>query len=93
MCTSTQNHIRRIRSIAYNSHVNYVKPNWLKALDILKVVAHADWGADQKKKLLCLYRALVRRSKLEYGCIVYGEPQTTFERNWTLSITKACELL
>ena len=52
------------------SHVDYLKTNCLKALDILKVVGHTDWGADQKT-LLCLYRALVR-SKLDYGCIVYG---------------------
>ena len=58
------------RTLSYNSHVNYLKTNCLKALDILKVVGHTDWGADQKT-LLCLYRALVR-SELDYGCIVYG---------------------
>ncbi|WP_295513796.1 hypothetical protein, partial [Thiolapillus sp.] len=58
------------RTLSYSSHVNYLKTNCLKALDILKVVGHTDWGADQKT-LLCLYRALVR-SKLDYGCIVYG---------------------
>ena len=58
------------RTLSYNSHVNYLKANCLKALDILKVVGHTDWGADQKT-LLSLYRALVR-SKLDYGCIVYG---------------------
>ena len=41
-----------------------------KTLNILRVVAHTDWGAD-KKTLLLLYRALVR-SKLDYGCVVYG---------------------
>ena len=55
------------RTLSYSSHVNYLKTNFLKALDILKVVGHTDWGADQKT-LLCLYRALVR-SKLDYGCI------------------------
>ena len=54
----------------YSSHVKYLKTNCLKALDILKVVGYTDFGADQKT-LLCLYRALVR-SKLDYGCIVYG---------------------
>ena len=58
------------RTLSYSSHVNYLKTNCLKALDILKVVGHTDWGADQKT-LLCLYWALVR-SKLDYGCIVYG---------------------
>ena len=37
---------------------------------MLKVVGHTDWGAD-RKVLLQLYQALVR-SKLDYGCIVYG---------------------
>ena len=58
------------RTLSYSSHVNYPKTNCLKALDILKVVDHTDWGADQET-VLCLYRALVR-SKLDYGCIAYG---------------------
>ena len=50
------------RTLSYSSHVNYLKTNCLKALDIFKVfkiVGHTDWGADQKT-LLCLYRVLVR---------------------------------
>ena len=58
------------RTLSYSSHIKYLKTNCLKALDIFYVVGHTDWGADQKT-LLCLYRALVR-SKLDYGCIVYG---------------------
>ena len=54
----------------YKYHVDCLKTNCLKALDILKVVGHTDCGADQKT-LLCFYRALVR-SKLDYGCTVYG---------------------
>ena len=57
------------RTISYSSHVKYLKTNCLKALDILKVVGHTDWGAEQKT--LCLCRALVR-SKSDYGCIIYG---------------------
>ena len=57
-------------TLSYSRHVNYLRTNCLKTPDILKVVGHTDWGADQKT-LLCLYRALVR-SKLDYGCIVYG---------------------
>ena len=30
------------RALSYNSHVNYLKTNCLKALDILKVVRHTD---------------------------------------------------
>ena len=58
------------QTLSYNSHVNYLKTNCLKALDILNVVGYTEWGADQKT-LLCLYRTLVR-SKLDYGCIVHG---------------------
>ena len=41
-----------------------------KALNILRVVGHTDWGAD-KSTLLKLYCTLVR-SKLDYGSVVYG---------------------
>ena len=58
------------RTLCYSSHIKYLKTNCLKALDILKVVGRTDWGAGQKT-LLCLYRAPVR-SKLDYGCIIYG---------------------
>ena len=49
----------------------------LKALDILEVVGHTDWGGvgADRKTLLCLYRSLVR-STLDYGCIVYGAAST-----------------
>ena len=39
------------RTLSYSSHVNYLKTNCCKALDILKVVGHTDWGADQKTTL------------------------------------------
>ena len=42
----------------------------MKALNLLRVVAHKDWGADCAT-LLKLYRSHVR-SKLDYGCVVYG---------------------
>ena len=51
-------------------HIKALKARGLKALDIIKVVSNKDWGADSSV-LLQLYRSLVR-SKLDYGCIVYG---------------------
>ncbi|GFO27408.1 RNA-directed DNA polymerase from mobile element jockey [Plakobranchus ocellatus] len=42
----------------------------LKALNLLRVVGHTDWGAD-RATLLKLYRTLVR-SKLDYGSVIYG---------------------
>ena len=41
-----------------------------KALNILRFVSSTNWGADSMV-LLNLYRSLIR-SKLDYGCIVYG---------------------
>ena len=50
--------------------MQYIKSSCQKALDILRVVEHTDWGAD-RIVLPRFYRALVR-SKWDYGSIVYG---------------------
>ena len=49
-----------------------------KALQLLRVVAHTDWWAD-KSTLLKLYRSLVR-SKLDYGCFIYGSARKSYLR-------------
>ncbi|GFN81299.1 retrovirus-related pol polyprotein from type-1 retrotransposable element r1 [Plakobranchus ocellatus] len=54
----------------FSSHVKYLKKKCLKALNLLRVVGHTDWGAD-RAILLKLYRTLVR-SKLDYGSVIYG---------------------
>ena len=56
--------------LTFKNRIQYLKTSCQKALDILRVVGHTDWGAD-RIVLLRLYRSLVR-SKLNYGCIVYG---------------------
>ena len=56
--------------LTFKNRIQYLKTSYQKALDILHVVGHTDWGAD-RIILLCLYRSLVC-SKLDYGCIVYG---------------------
>ena len=48
----------------------------MKALNILKVIVSTEWGAD-RKVMLRLYRSLVR-SKLDYGCIVYGSARKSY---------------
>ena len=58
------------RKLDFKAHVKYLKEKCRKALNILRVVGHTDWGAD-KSTLLKLYRTLVR-SKLDYGCAIYG---------------------
>ena len=56
--------------LTFKNHVQYLKSSCQKALHILCVVGHIDWGADCIV-LLHLYRVLVR-SKLDYESIVYG---------------------
>ena len=51
-------------------HIQYLKTSCQKALDILRVAGHTDWG-DDHIILLRLYCSLVH-SKPDYGCIVYG---------------------
>ena len=58
------------KKLTFIPHIKKLKAKCQKALNLLRVVAHTDWGAD-RKILLNLYRTIVR-SKLDYGCIVYG---------------------
>lgn len=53
-----------------------LKKRCFKTLDILKVLAKTKWGAEWTV-LLRLYRALVR-SRLDYGCIVYGSARKSY---------------
>jgi len=49
----------------------------VKVLNLLRVLAHTSWGADQETPLpLHLYRSL--RSKLDYGCVVYGSARPSY---------------
>ena len=58
------------RRLSFVPHVEYLKAECLKALNLLKMLSHTSCGADQTT-LLKLYRSLIR-SKLDYGCIMYG---------------------
>ena len=60
--------------LSFIPHIN----KCLKALNLLRVVSSMDWGAD-RNVLLRLYRTLVR-SKLDYGCIVYGSARKSYLR-------------
>ena len=64
------------RKLTFKPHIKSLKDKCLKAINLLRVVAHTDWGADSPT-LLRLYRALVR-SKLDYGCIVYGSARESY---------------
>ena len=64
--------------LSFIPHINYLSNKCQKALNLLRVVSSMDWGAD-RKVLLRLYRTLVR-SKLDYGCIVYGSARQSYLR-------------
>ena len=61
--------------LTFRNHVQYLKKKCQNSLNLLKILAHTDWGSDTKT-LLKLYRALVR-SKLDYGSIVYRNAAPT----------------
>ena len=64
------------KKLAFVPHIRKLKAKCQKALNLLRVVAHTDWGAD-RKVLLHLYRTIVR-SKLDYGSIVYGSARESY---------------
>jgi len=64
--------------LTFLPHIKFLKTKCTKALNLLRVVAHTSWGADQQS-LLFLYRSLIR-SKLDYGCIVYGSTRSSYLR-------------
>ena len=64
------------QKLSFIPHLKALKTKCLKALDIMRVVANQEWGAD-KSVLLKLYRSLIR-SKLDYGCIVYGSARPSY---------------
>ena len=68
----------------------YVEKKGLKTLDILNVIDITEWGDGQKVKHR-LYRALVR-SKLDYGCIVYGSARMSYLQMLDLVHTQGLRL-
>ena len=62
------------RKLSFIPHINYLKAKCHKALQLQRVVAHTDWGLIN---LLKLYRSLVR-SKLDYGCFIYGSARKSY---------------
>ena len=57
------------RTLSYSSHVKYLKTNCLKALDILKVVAHTDWGGRSKNSTVSLSSPCKIQIRLWVHCI------------------------
>jgi hypothetical protein len=62
--------------LTFKPHIVNLKKKCLKAMNLLRVFAHTDWGADSTT-LLRLCRSVVR-SKLDYGCVVYGSARASY---------------
>jgi Reverse transcriptase (RNA-dependent DNA polymerase) len=58
------------KRLTFKQHIRYLRDRYFIALNLLRVIAHKDWGADCAT-LLKFYRSHVL-SKLDYGCVVYG---------------------
>ena len=64
------------KKLSFKPHIQYLKEKCLKSINLMKVIAHTDWGAD-RDTLLKIYRSLIR-SKLDYGSIVYGSARKSY---------------
>ena len=62
--------------LSFVPHLQNLRTKCNKAMNILKVVSHRDWGGDSQT-LLKLYRSLIR-SKLDYGCIAYNSARISY---------------
>ena len=67
--------------LSFIPHFKALNNKCLKALDIIKVVANQEWGGGADESvLLNLYRSLIR-SRLDYGCVVYGSARPSYLKN------------
>jgi len=66
------------RKLSFVPHLQYLRKKCMKALKLLRVVAHSRWDSDENT-LLHLYRSLIR-SKLDYGAIVYDSARKSYLR-------------
>ena len=62
--------------LTFIPHLKYLKAKCLKALNLLRVVAHTDCGAEYTA-LMRIYTSCIR-SKLDYGSVVYGSGRKSY---------------
>ena len=79
------------KKILFIPHIKKLKAKYQKALNLLRVDAHTDLGAD-RKVLLHLYITIVR-FKLDYGSIVYGSARKSYFKHLIRFITRGFDWL
>jgi hypothetical protein len=62
--------------LTFKPHIANLRKKCPKAMSLLYVVTHMDWGADSMT-LLRLNHSIVRL-KLDYGCVVYGSARASY---------------
>lgn len=66
------------KKLNYIPHIKYLKVKCNKTIQLMRVIANINWGAD-RQVLIKLYRALIR-TKLDYGCFIYGSTRKSYLR-------------
>ena len=71
-CKDTHNYLGVVldSGLRFHKHIQYLKDECQRRLNILKHLSHTSWGADSRS-LLRIYAALIK-SKLEYGVEAYA---------------------
>ena len=77
---------KKFQKLSFILHIKYMKDKCRKALQLLRAISSKDWGSDQTT-LLRIYRSHIR-SKLDYGCIVYGSARRSY-----LAVLDTCPLV
>ena len=64
------------RKLSFIPHINKLRLHSLSSINLLRVVSNINWGGSSDV-LLRLFRSLVR-SRLDYGCVVYGSARRSY---------------
>ena len=62
--------------LSFISHIKQLRIKCNQTIQPLRTIAHIDWVAD-KKTLTKQYRCLIR-SKVDYGCFIYGAARKSY---------------
>ena len=62
--------------LSFVPHIKYLRTKCNKTIQLLRTIAHTNWGGN-KETLLKFYCSLIR-SRLDYGCFIYGAARKTY---------------